>query len=173
MVGFMGAGKSTVGRALGKYLGWAFEDLDERIELDQGRLIAEIFSAKGEAEFRRLETEALRILLQELTDGGNRVIGLGGGAFVQAQNAALLKEAGVHTVFLNAPPEELWRRCVEQTAQAGISRPLLQSFEQFHALFLSRQESYEKASIHVATKGREVDAIAQEISEMIVQKKLR
>ncbi len=69
----MGAGKSSVGRALAGRLGWAFEDLDQRIESRDGRRIAEIFRVAGEAEFRHKEHVALKQLLEELREGSEAV----------------------------------------------------------------------------------------------------
>jgi shikimate kinase len=166
LVGFMGAGKSSVGRALGEALNCAFEDLDDRIERSEGRSIAEIFRASGEAEFRRLEQRALRQILQELA-GEIKIVGLGGGAFVQAENAALLEAPGVLTVFLDAPVDELWRRCVQQAERQGLNRPLLQSIEQFRMLCENRRTGYLKASLRIETGSRTVTAIAKEIVEVI------
>jgi shikimate kinase len=171
LVGFMGAGKSSVGRALGENLNCAFEDLDDRIERMEGRSIAEIFRTSGEAEFRRIEREALRQILQELT-GEIKVVGLGGGAFVQSENAELLKSAGVVTVFLDAPVDELWQRCTKQAEEQGLSRPLLQSAEHFGLLCEQRRSSYVKASLRVETGSRTVTAIAREIADALKNKKL-
>jgi len=79
----MGAGKSSVGRALGQRLNWIFEDLDDRIQAREGRTVAEIFRDSGESEFRRAERAALQDVLRELTGGGFRIVALGGGAFVR------------------------------------------------------------------------------------------
>jgi shikimate kinase len=165
-VGFMGAGKSSVGRALGERLNCEFEDLDDRIERVEGRSIAEIFRSSGEAEFRRAERTALQQVLRELGDE-TRIVGLGGGAFVAAENVARLEAAGVVTVFLDAPVEELWRRCVKQAKMQGLERPLLQSIEQFQELLDSRRTSYSKASLRVTTGNRTVAEIAAEIAEAI------
>ena len=165
LVGFMGAGKSSVGRVLGQRLNWVFEDLDDRIERREGRTIAAIFRDSGEPEFRRAEHAALEHLLDELRAAGGRVIALGGGAFVQKQNAALLQAAGVPTVFLDAPVEELWQRCCKQSTEAGIQRPLLRSPEQFRRLYKARRKSYSRASARIPTGNRTIDAIATEIVE--------
>jgi shikimate kinase len=172
LVGFMGAGKSSVGRALGQRLNWLFEDLDDRIERREGRKIAEIFRDSGEAHFRRAEHDALKQVLEELRGGAARIIALGGGAFVQDENAALLVAAGVPTIFLDAPVKELWRRCCSQAEKIGLDRPLLESFEQFRALHQSRRKRYLKAAMKVATEGSEVEAIADEIAGKLGLKKI-
>jgi len=168
----MGAGKSSVGRALGEALNCAFEDLDDRIERNEGRSIAEIFRASGEGEFRRLERRALRQILQELA-GETKIVGLGGGAFVQTENAALLKTAGVLTVFLDASVDELWRRCRKQAVGQEFKRPLLQSIEQFRTLYENRRTGYLKASLRIETGSRTVTAIAKEIIEVIQLKRVQ
>ena len=167
LVGFMGAGKSSVGRALGQRLNWIFEDLDDRIERRQGDTVAEIFRAGGEKAFRRAERAALKEVLEELADGPARIVALGGGAFVQKGNAALLKAARVPTIFLDASVEELWRRCQEQASKAGAQRPLLGSTERFCALYEARRNGYSKASLRIETGSRSVEEIATEIARTL------
>ena len=172
LVGFMGAGKSSVGRLLGQQLNWSFEDLDDRIATREGRTVAEIFRDSGEAAFRRAEHAALQHALRELQSGAARIIALGGGAFAQKENAALLKRSGAPTVFLDAPVEELWQRCCIQQGEVGTERPLLRSLEQFRQLYQTRRPSYSKASLKVATGSRPVEAIAAEIAEALGLEKI-
>lgn len=171
LVGFMGAGKSSVGRALGRQLNWVFEDLDDRIERREGRTVAEIFRNSGEQEFRRAEHSALQQALDELR-GGTRIIALGGGAFVQKPNAALLKASNMPTVFLDAPVEELWQRCSKQAADSGTERPLLRNEKQFRALYQVRRRSYAKASVRIETCNRTMDSVAAEIAKTLRLKKI-
>src|SRR5262249_4585850 len=140
LVGFMGAGKSSVGRVLAQKLAWIFADVDERIQTREGRTITQIFEEAGEGGFRTIETAVLKEVLSELSLSP-RVIALGGGAFVQPENIALLREVGGHGVYLHAPVEELFRRCREQQ----IERPLQRNFEQFRALHELRRPYYLKA----------------------------
>ena len=163
----MGAGKSSVGRVLGQRLNWIFEDLDDRIERRQGNTVAEIFRAGGEQAFRRAERAALQEVLEELPRGPSRIIALGGGAFVQKGNAVLLKAAGVPTIFLDAPVEELWRRCREQAGKVGTQRPLLGSTKRFCALYEARRNGYSKASLRIETGSRSVEEIASEIAQSL------
>lgn len=172
LVGFMGAGKSSVGRALGQRLNWVFEDLDDRIEAREGRTVAEIFRDSGESEFRRAEQAALEQVLGELRGGVSRIVALGGGAFVQKENAARLKACGVPTIFLDAPVEDLWQRCCAQASVTGAERPLLRSLEQFHKLYQTRRRSYSKATLKIQTEGRAVETIAAEIAETLGLKKM-
>ena len=157
LVGFMGAGKTSVGRALSRKLGWRFEDLDDRIQAREGRTIPEIFEQSGEAEFRRSEVAALRELLAEL-ESGPGIAALGGGAFVQEEVASLLEEAGV-TVFLDAPAEELWQRCAED----GTERPLRRKEAEFRQLYEARRPRYLQARIHVDTEGLAIEQIVDHI----------
>jgi len=168
----MGAGKSSVGRALGQQLNWVFEDMDDRIERREGRTVAEIFRDSGETEFRRAEHDALRQVLGELRRGGTKIVALGGGAFVQAKNKTLLKTAGVKTLFLDAPVEELWQRCCQQASEAGAERPLLRSQDQFRELHQIRRERYAKASMRIETGGRSIEAIIAEIIQKLGLKKI-
>jgi shikimate kinase len=159
LVGFMGAGKTSVGRALSQRLGLPFEDLDDRIQQRQGKTIEQIFRESGEAEFRKAETAALRELLAELSSTF-RVVALGGGAFAQPGNAALIEEAAVHLVFLDAPVEELLRRCEQESKE----RPLRQDLKQFRELYEKRRQSYMKAGVRIETKGKDVDTVAAEVA---------
>src|SRR4051794_16672137 len=82
LVGFMGSGKSTVGRALAEELGWRFVDLDQEIEQSQGMSVSEIFEQRGEPAFREIETAALRQQVKAIECGRPHVVALGGGAFL-------------------------------------------------------------------------------------------
>jgi shikimate kinase len=157
LVGFMGAGKSSVGAALGRRLGWPFEDLDERIQARERRSIEQIFRQSGEAAFRQMEHAALRSLVGEL-GASAKVVALGGGAFAQTNNAALLQEAGWSTVFLDAPVEELFRRCQQQP----LERPLRGDAEEFHRLYEDRRPCYLKAGLRIETAGKDVEEVAAE-----------
>jgi len=157
---------------LAQRLNWVFEDLDDRIVHREGRTIAEIFRESGEPAFRSAEHVALRQVLEESRGGTAKIIALGGGAFVEQRNAELLKAAGVPVVFLDAPVEELWRRCSIQAAEAGAERPLLGSRERFRELYENRRRSYLRASLRIETSGRTVDAVASEIAETLSLKEI-
>ncbi len=167
LIGFMGAGKSSVGRILGEQLGWTFEDLDERIERREQRSVPEIFRESGESGFRRVEHAVLREVVRELRAGAARIVALGGGAFAQARNARLIEAAGVPTVFLDADVEELWRRCRQQAEVQGIERPLLGTLENFRNLYQSRRPSYLKALFRQETGGKTVKQIAAEMAQVL------
>lgn len=162
LVGFMGAGKSSVGTALGRRLGWPFEDLDERIQAGERRSIEEIFRQSGEAAFRRLEHVALASLIAEL-GASPRVVAVGGGAFAQANNARLLEGAGLSTIFLDAPVEELFRRCRRQQ----VDRPLRGDLAEFRRLYEMRRPCYLKARSYIDTAGKDVERVAAEVIESL------
>ncbi len=162
LVGFMGAGKTSVGQALAAGLGWRFVDLDARIVARMGRSVAEIFETEGEANFRQLETYELARLLKEL-DAENTVVSLGGGAWTQDSNVALLREASLPVLHLDAGVEELWQRCLPERG----SRPLLQSEEAFRELYAARRKAYTSGTLLVETQGRSIAEVARNIQLLL------
>jgi shikimate kinase len=143
LVGFMGSGKSTVGRTLAHRLGWSFFDIDSEIERAENKSIAEIFASLGEPEFRRIETEMIRRHVRWIERGKPAVVALGGGAFIEARNRDLLENNGV-TVWLDCPFETVERRVAKES-----HRPLARDAAQFAALYQARLESYRLADIRV------------------------
>ncbi|MFD6188793.1 3-dehydroquinate synthase [Streptomyces sp. NPDC060275] len=153
LVGPMGVGKSTVGQLLAERLGVLFRDTDEDIVTVQGRSIAEIFVDEGEPVFRELEKEAVRTALGE-HDG---VLGLGGGAVLDADTRALL--AGHRVVYLSMDVEEAVRR-----TGLNVARPLLtvNPRKQWRELMEARRHLYEEvATAVVATDGRTPEEVTQ------------
>jgi len=169
LVGFMGAGKSSVGRALGERLNWVFEDLDDRIEAREGRTVAEIFRDSGESEFRRAEHAALQQIFQELRGGVSMIVALGGGTFAQGATHKAIQDSGVPTVFLDAPLPELWQRCAQQLE---AKRPLMTSQTRFRETHKARLPYYETASWRIDTAGKKVDVIAAEIAAKLKLKEI-
>ena len=144
LVGFMGAGKTTVGQELAQRLGWRFADLDQLIEAREHRTIPQIFKENGEGRFR--ESRFL-------------ILALGGGAFVMESVRGLLQARGVPAIWLDAPAEELFRRC----EQPEVVRPLRRDAHEFTKLYEQRLSSYRQADLHVVTNGKEISAVAEEI----------
>ena len=165
LVGFMGSGKNTVGHELARRLAWDFVDLDARIEARERQSIPEIFRLRGEPAFRLAETSALHDLTNFLKRPS--VVALGGGAFVQENNRQMLHPWP--SVFLDAPPQELWQRCVQHDAEAGskVERPLQKDPEQFARLHAERLPLYRQASLIVETSGKDLAAICLEIERAL------
>lgn len=155
LVGFMASGKSTVGPELARRLGWDFVDLDASIEARERRSVPEILRDQGEPGFRRAESNALQHLTQSLER--HSVVALGGGAFAQERNRALLRNW--LSVFLDAPVEELWQRSLAD----GVERPLRKDRDQFARLHAERLPCYRQATITVETAGRDAASICAEI----------
>jgi shikimate kinase len=163
LVGFMGAGKTSVGQELARLRRWRFVDLDQQIQQREGRAIADIFRDSGEPAFRRLETEALRAVLEQAAASPGVIAALGGGAFAQQENLALLQAARYPSIFLDAPLAELRRRC----AADGSARPLFQDENQFRQLYEDRRDDYMKADFRVDTAGKTVAQVAAEVGTLL------
>ncbi len=123
LTGFMGAGKSTVGRLLAARLGWNFLDLDAHLEARTSSTIPELFTIHGEPRFRRLESSALASALRL----ENTVLALGGGTPESLTNRLLLEQTpGTFTIFLDAPFPTLFDRCMLQDlGNPALARPVL------------------------------------------------
>lgn len=134
LTGFMGAGKSTAGRALAARLGLPFADLDREIASAAGAPIPEIFAARGEEGFRALETDVAR---RVLTRPGSEVVASGGGFPTLERNRALVRETNTLVLHLDAPFETLWARIA-----GGGDRPLARSRDETAALYGRRAPVY-------------------------------
>ncbi len=145
LAGFMGCGKTTVGRLLAERLGWHFVDLDTRIVERAGATIVEIFRQRGEPAFREVEAEALERALGETIEGNrSTVLALGGGTLTREENLERLRGAGAALVWLDCPIEELLERC------AGVTdRPLFRDEASFRRLYDERLASYRQADYRV------------------------
>jgi shikimate kinase len=165
LIGFMGAGKSTVGQYLARHKGWRFTDLDRLIEEHEGRTIAAIFQKSGEAVFRKLETEHLQKLLGQPRSPLPHIVALGGGAYAREENARMIRAAGGVVIFLDAPMEELLRRCrAELNAHV---RPNLQDEKIFRRLYEERMAHYARANVRIDTTDRQVEEVAREVEQWL------
>ena len=146
LVGFMASGKSTVGRHLARRLGWNFFDTDSEIEAAEKVTVAELFSSRGEPEFRRIETEVIRQHVRWIERGRPAVVALGGGAFVSPANRDLLENNGI-AVWLDCPFEKVSQRVA--AAGRGAVRPLASDAGRFAELYQIRRDSYSLADVRV------------------------
>jgi shikimate kinase len=151
LVGFMGTGKSTVGRLLAEALGLGFADLDADITAAAGQAIPEIFAAEGEAGFRQRERAALLARLE----GGPAVIACGGGIVVDPRNRADLRRGG-RVFCLRASPETLRARLGDDP-----NRPLLR--QDLGQLLAAREPFYAEFPDQIPTDGLEPEAVAKQI----------
>ena len=155
LVGFMGAGKTSVGRKLAQRLGLAFVDSDLVIAARAGKSVAEIFAQEGEARFRALERETMELLARER----GLVIATGGGAFVDEGTRRLLLEKAF-VVYLEAPFETIWAR-----VGGSQERPLIRAGkEQVRELYLKRVPVYRQAHVTVDAD-RPIDEVVQAVEE--------
>ena len=156
LVGFMGAGKTTVARALGKRVGWRVEDVDDRIEARERRSVAAIFAQDGEPHFRAVE----RDVLLELLGVREVVIATGGGTFAEADNrAAMLADAAV--AWLDVP----FDRLLDRLPPDG-RRPLAADRFQMEQLYNRRVLAYRQAHLRVDA-ARPIDEIVERLLEWI------
>jgi shikimate kinase len=156
LVGFMGSGKSTVGRALADELGWFFLDLDEEIERQQAATISGIFDAHGETAFRRIESDALQKIVRAIQSGRPHVVSLGGGAFLSEENFDLVSNHGI-SLWLDSPLQTIERRIASEA-----HRPLARDPQQLRSLFEARRPGYSRADYRIDHPGDDpADAVAQ------------
>jgi shikimate kinase len=153
MVGFMGSGKTTIGRHLARKLGWNFFDTDAEIEAAEKTTIAQIFMGRGEPEFRRIETEIIRHHVHSIERGRPAILALGGGAFVEPLNRQLLGNNGI-AVWLDCPFETVQRR-----VGAATHRPLARDPEAFAALFKARRDVYRLADVCIPIESDDPEAV--------------
>ena len=165
LTGFMGSGKSTVGRQLSRRLGLPFMDTDSRIEKEQKKSITDIFAAEGEEAFRNMETQVLCTVREE---GVSRVVSTGGGLPMREENRGIMKDAG-RVVFLRVRPETVYTRL-----QGDTTRPLLQKADpqaEVRRLLAERNPVYESgADLIVDVDGRTPEELAEEIAAGLLEK---
>ncbi len=156
LIGFMGSGKSTIGKVLARRIGWTFLDSDALIEKKQECAIPEIFSKYGEGYFRECE----RAMLAEVASLKKIVLATGGGLPTCEENWEILRR-GFYTVYLKVNFDILFERIA-----GDRSRPLLQKYptrDQLKELYLSRLCWYERAHVIIDTTHKKVDVIVGEI----------
>ena len=163
LIGFMGSGKSTMGRLIANKLNCPFVDTDHYIEKKEGRSISEIFADDGEEYFRNLETETVKELLMQKE---KTVIAFGGGTPLKEENRELLRKAEAYVVFLKVTGNEAYERLKGDT-----QRPLLNVAnprEKIDSLLEVRNPIYESVSDYVLLEEKKtLDDIYYELSEVV------
>ena len=169
LLGYMGSGKTGVGRLLAEKLEIPFLDLDHEIERKEGRIIPEIFKVSGEIYFRKKETETLKAIFESGPE--NFVLSVGGGTPCYGKNLELIKtEPGVSSIYLKTSLEELTRRLlIEKDSRPLISHlpseEVLNDFIRKH--LFERTYYYNQADIIVETDARTPGEVAEDIIERL------
>lgn len=142
LLGFMGAGKTSVAAALAAKTNNQWVDLDKFIEKTENKIIAEIFENAGESQFREIETAALK---EVLTGRAIGIVALGGGAWTIAENREIVRESGYSSVWLDAPFELCWKRIKNEKQ----TRPLAANETFARQLFAERRKIYELCDLRI------------------------
>lgn len=164
LVGFMGTGKTSVGRQLAKDKGWNFIDLDELIELKEQRRIVDIFAKEGEPYFRKIEKK----FLKQVSTQKKFVVACGGGIVLDKDNIKLMKKTGI-LICLCANCEEILKR-----VSSSNHRPILnvaKPRERIELLLKMRAPYYMQADKTIDTSRLSVKQVAAKISKIIAAKK--
>lgn len=162
LVGFMGCGKSKLGKRLAHQMRMPFMDTDKQIELEQDTSISRIFAEHGEEYFRMLETNALKALLWERED---HVVSTGGGIVVREENREFIRMLGT-VIYLKVSPMTVYERL-----QKDNSRPLLQGgnqFEKITRMMNQRKHLYEMTADYVIeVDGKSLEELIAEVRNII------
>jgi shikimate kinase len=160
LCGFMATGKSSVGKKLASLLDYDFLDMDKQIEAEEGVSIPQIFSTRGEAAFRELES----LMVEKVAARRRCVIATGGGTVVNPRNLEMLKRCGALVTLTADIPTILMR------AGSGDDRPMLRAadrVERIQSLLRQRTHAYSQADITVDTSSLTIDEAAQFIADQL------
>ena len=157
LVGFMGAGKSTLARALGTSLGWRVEDIDDTIVAREGRSVADIFARRGEPYFRELERIALRSLLPVRRS----VVATGGGTFVDLDNRRIINDDGA-SIWLDLSFEQVLARI-----PTDGRRPLAADRTTLEALYHVRHAAYQLAHLRLEAGSASTGELVEQVRDWL------
>lgn len=160
LVGFMGAGKTSIGRTLAAYLQYNFIDLDDLIVKESKLTINEIFTQYGEPYFRKLETN----ILNNIANYQNTVVSLGGGAYITEENRHIIKKYGI-SIWLQCDLPTILFRLTNNT-----TRPLHRSKEQMETLLSSRLPFYQQTDFHIDVTNLTIENAVTAIQQLINNK---
>ena len=162
LTGFMGTGKSTVGRLLSRELGLRFMDLDELIEREAALEVKDIFEVHGEARFRELESSVIE-RLSSGAYGNGIIISTGGGAVLNGMNRTLLRSFG-KVVCLRASVDEILKRVGERTDRPLLARPDKETIER---LLKERDNAYGDSDIAIDTTALSIEQVVKRVVAFI------
>lgn len=157
LIGFMGAGKSTVARSLARRLDWKVIDIDNLIEKREHQTVSDLFAKRGEPYFRAVE----RAVLLEQVGTRHAVVATGGGTFVDPQNRAVINGDGL-SIWLDVPLDRLISR-----VPADGRRPLAADRPEFERLYNARRAAYEQAHLRIEAGRGSVDALVEELLDRL------
>ncbi|HLA80120.1 MAG TPA: shikimate kinase [Thermoleophilia bacterium] len=161
LTGFMGSGKTTVGREVARRLGWGFLDLDRKIAADAQKDLPTIFAEEGEAGFRKRESTLLEEVVRRASPTEGLVVALGGGTLIDPANAALVK-GRAWVVYLDIELEEAWKRVCRS------DRPLAQNRKVFEQLLAERRPVYESvADLTISVGEGALDSASNQIVQHV------
>ncbi|OGS24353.1 MAG: hypothetical protein A2297_02935 [Elusimicrobia bacterium RIFOXYB2_FULL_48_7] len=158
LTGFMGTGKSSVGKKLADLLGWQYFDTDEMIEHDTRTTIADIFDKRGEPFFRNEETRAARSISKK----NNCVIATGGGIVLKKENMEIFEKTSL-IVNLSASPEVIFERTKNDTTRPLLNKP--DPMQEIIKLLEARKPYYVRCNISINTDNLSVDEVVEKIAE--------
>lgn len=162
LTGFMGTGKTTVGKRLARRLGWQFVDVDSLIVASAKESVSNIFAEHGEAVFRRLEQRAIRSVVR----GDKQVIATGGGAFVNPDNRQLLRSVGP-VLCLTAQPKVILQRVGATLASRPVLSGVASPLNRIQQLMAQRASAYAKADLTIDTTHLSLDDVVERIWDEI------
>lgn len=162
LTGFMGTGKSTVGRLVAAELGREFVDMDTLIEQREGRPISQIFAQQGEAYFRQLEAD----LCRELAGQKGLVIATGGGALVPEANLRIMEQSGL-VICLDCDPATLWQRIGQSEDRPMLADQDEGRFTRLAALLEQRAPAYRRIPHHLDVTQLTPEAAAERVCRLV------
>lgn len=174
LTGFMCSGKSTVGSILANTLGWDFFDLDELIVKKEGKSVIDIFSERGEAYFREVESETLL----NVSSKQNLIIALGGGTIVSEKNRDIMKDTGI-LIYLDTSPTVIYQRLKHKTDRPLFRKPddsplsKKEALTKISTMLEERDPYYSEADLAFQCDGLSVGEIVDRLAQIIEKKYLK